>query len=181
MIEDLLIVPDIERAKIRVTLEPVWISDTVENAVMLVKNDAGKEIINNISEDFPLVLSDKDRLEQVIVNLIENAIKYSPNNKAVEVIFEEKGHLLDVTIKSIGPYCDENEILHLCDKGFRSENARIAQSTGQGFGLNFAKKICLAHNIGITFDSVYLNKDHGVKYGTFSVRLHFDNGAENTN
>lgn len=116
--------------------------------------------------------------ETLLFIILENAIKYSPNNKPVEVLFEEKNHLLDVTIKSIGPYCDENEILHLCDKGFRSENAKIAQSTGQGFGLNFAKKICLAHNIAISFDSVYLNKDHGIKYGTFFVKLHFDNSTE---
>ena len=119
--------------------------------------------------------------ETLLFILLENAIKYSPNNKPVDVIFEEKNHQLDVTIKSIGPYCDENEILHLCDKGFRSENAKIAQSAGQGFGLNFAQQICVAHNIGITFDSVYLKKDHGVKYGTFSVRLHFDNSAESNN
>lgn len=119
--------------------------------------------------------------ETLLFIVLENAIKYSPNNKPVDVIFEEKGHILDVTIKSIGPYCDENEILHLCDKGFRSENAKIAQSIGQGFGLNFAQKICLAHNIGISFDSAYMNKDHGVKYGTFRVHLHFDNSVESAN
>jgi len=109
---------------------------------------------------------------------LENAIKYSPKNKPVEVIFEENGHLLDVTIKSIGPYCDENEIVHLCDKGFRGENARIAQETGQGFGLSFARKICATHNIGLSFQSVYLNKDHGVKYGTFFVKLHFNTNVQ---
>ena len=57
------------------------------------------------------------------------------------------------------------------------ENARKTQQTGQGFGLNFAQKICLEHNIGISFESVYLNKDHGVKYGSFFVRLHFDNSS----
>lgn len=119
--------------------------------------------------------------ETLLFIVLENAIKYSPKNKPVDVIFEEKGHILDVTIKSIGPYCDENEILHLCDKGFRSENAKIAQSIGQGFGLNFAQKICLAHNIGISFDSAYMNKDHGVKYGTFRVHLHFDNSVESAN
>ena len=90
-------------------------------------------------------------------------------------MFEENNNLLDVTIKSIGPYCEENEILHLCDKGFRSENAKKAQETGQGFGLNFAKKICCAHNIDLSFNSVFLHKDHGVKYGTFYVHMHFDN------
>ena len=115
--------------------------------------------------------------ETLLFILLENAIKYSPNNKSVDVTFEENGNILDVTIKSIGPYCDENELLHLCDKGFRGENARKTQQTGQGFGLNFAQKICLEHNIGISFESVYLNKDHGVKYGSFFVRLHFDNSS----
>lgn len=42
------------------------------------------------------------------------------------------------------------------------------------------KMICIVidHNIGIAFDSTYLKKDHGVKYGIFSVRLHFNNSAE---
>ena len=116
--------------------------------------------------------------ETLLFILLENAIKYSPKNKPVEVIFEENGHLLDVTIKSIGPYCDENEFVHFCDIGFRGENARIAQETGQGFGLSFARKICATHNIGLSFQSVYLNKDHGVKYGTFFVKLHFNTNVQ---
>lgn len=118
--------------------------------------------------------------ETLLFIILENAIKYSPNNKPVEVIFNENAHLLDVTIKSIGPYCDENEIVHLCDKGFRGEDAKIAQEKGQGFGLNFAQKICLAHHIEMTFQSVYLNKEYGIRYGTFYVKLHFDNSIELT-
>ena len=116
--------------------------------------------------------------ETLLFILLENAIKYSPENKSVDVNFDERGSILDVTIKSIGPYCDENEILHLCDRGFRGENARIAQEKGQGFGLSFAKQICENHNIGISFNSVYSYKDHGVKYGSFTVTLHFDNTRE---
>lgn len=113
--------------------------------------------------------------ETLLFIILENAIKYSPNNKPVEVVFDEKSHILDITIRSIGPYCDENEILHLCDKGFRSEHAKLIQDSGQGFGLNFAKKICEIHNIGLEFESIYSHKDHSVKYGTFFVKLHFDN------
>lgn len=115
--------------------------------------------------------------ETLLFIILENAIKYSPNGKPVEVIFNEDAHLLDVTIRSIGPFCDENEIMHLCDKGFRSENAKIAQEIGQGFGLNFAKKICAKHNIGLAFDCTYSYKDHGIKFGFFSVHLHFDNST----
>ncbi len=115
--------------------------------------------------------------ETLLFIILENAIKYSPSGKPVEVTFSEDAHILDVTIRSIGPYCDENELMHLCDKGFRSENAKIAQEVGQGFGLNFAQKICAAHKIGLTFNCTYSHKDHGIKYGTFSVCLHFDNST----
>ncbi|MBQ3310883.1 hypothetical protein IJG72_02270 [bacterium] len=83
LIEDLLIVPDIERSKIRVKFEPVWTYNIISNAVMLVKNDVGKEIVVQMNEDFPLIYSDKDRFEQIIVNLIENAIKYSYENTPI--------------------------------------------------------------------------------------------------
>lgn len=113
--------------------------------------------------------------ETLLFILLENAIKYSPNGKPVDVYFNENGHLLDVTICSTGPYCDENEILKLCNKGFRGENAKVVQKNGQGFGLNFAQKICASHHIELSFSSEYSHKDHGVKYGVFSAVLHFDN------
>jgi len=114
--------------------------------------------------------------ETLLFIIFENAIKYSPDNSPVNVEFSEP-HLgvLDVKIDSIGPYCEENEIVHLADKGFRSESARMLNTSGQGFGLSFAKEVCEKHRIGIRFSSMYSHKDHGVKYGHFSVNLHFDN------
>lgn len=113
--------------------------------------------------------------ETLLFILLENAIKYSPSNKSVDVHFKQDGNILDVNIQSTGPYCDENELLHLCDKGFRGENAKKKKKKGQGFGLNFAKKICDDHHIDISFNCIYSGKDHGIKYGIFSVLLHFDN------
>ena len=116
--------------------------------------------------------------ETLLFIILENAIKYSPNNKPVEVLFNEDNNLLDVTVQSIGPYCDENEILRLSEKGFRSDSAKMVQKNGQGFGLNFAQKICNMHHIGLSFQCTYSYKDHGVKYGIFSVVLHFDNSTD---
>lgn len=112
--------------------------------------------------------------EILLFILLENAIKYSPDNKPINVSFLQNNNNLDITIESIGPYSDENEILHLCEKGFRGENAKAIQQKGQGFGLSFAKKICEQHSIPIRFNSIYSYKDHGIKYGTFQVHMHFD-------
>ncbi len=74
MVEDLLVVPDIEGERIRTFLEPIWLYKMVNSAILLV-NTEEKEIINNIPEDFPLIMADKDRLEQVFVNLLEKRNK----------------------------------------------------------------------------------------------------------
>lgn len=113
--------------------------------------------------------------ETLLFILLENAIKYSLEERSVDVLFTENLNYLEVKITSIGPYCDSGEIVHLCEKGFRGENAVMAKAEGQGFGLNFAKRICFDHGIEISFDSVYAFKDHGVKYGYFIVKLHFSN------
>ena len=75
MIEDLLVIPDIEGARLNVNLVNIPINSVIESSIMLVKNDANKEIINNIQDCGIEIVADTDRIEQVFVNLIENAIK----------------------------------------------------------------------------------------------------------
>ncbi len=139
LIEDLLVIPDIERDRIRVSLEPVWISDSVNNAITLVKNDAGKEIINNISEDFPLVIADKDRIEQVVVNLLENAIKYSYED--TPIIISGQYHAEEAKI-SIENQCDkipEDKLKTLFEKFIRIDDKTTRTTRGTGLGLFIVK------------------------------------------
>lgn len=113
--------------------------------------------------------------ETLLFILFENAIKYSPANEMINVFFNEKDEdCLNVRIESIGPYADENELLHLTDKGYRGENAKLIDKSGQGFGLSFAKVLCDIHRINIHFDCEYLKKDHGIKYGKFMILLDFN-------
>ncbi len=139
LIEDLLVIPDIERDRIRVSLEPVWISDSVNNAITLVKNDAGKEIINNISEDFPLVIADKDRIEQVVVNLLENAIKYSYED--TPIIISGQYHAEEAKI-SIENQCDKipgDKLKTLFEKFIRIDDKTTRTTRGTGLGLFIVK------------------------------------------
>ena len=88
MIEDLLVIPDIEGARLNVNLVNLPINSIIESSIMLVRNDAHKEIVNNVQDCEIEILADTDRIEQVFVNLIENAIKYS-NDKEFNDSFEE--------------------------------------------------------------------------------------------
>lgn len=153
LIEDLLVIPDIERDRIRVALEPVWISDTVENAITLVKNSEEKEIINNISEDFPLVIADKDRAEQVIVNLIENAVKYS--KEGTQITISGEYHSENATI-SIENQCDkipEEKLKTLFEKFIRMDDKTTRTTRGTGLGLFIVKGLVEAMNGKIKISS----------------------------
>lgn len=146
LIEDLLIVPDIERSKIRVKFEPVWTYNIISNAVMLVKNDVGKEIVVQMNEDFPLIYSDKDRFEQIIVNLIENAIKYSYENTPIIINgnFDE-----NYAIISIQNDCDtipEDKINQLFEKFIRLDDKTTRTTRGTGLGLFIVKGLVEAMN-----------------------------------
>lgn len=117
--------------------------------------------------------------ETLLFIILENAIKYSPDNKPITVNFEEpNSECLVAVIESTGPHCRTDELGKLGTKGFRGENAQQLDSTGQGIGLHFAKSICKQHNIDIEFSSRYMYKDHGVTYGTFTVKLHFDRNKQ---
>jgi len=153
LIEDLLVIPDIERDRIRVALEPVWISDTVTNALTLVKNNEEKEIVNNISEDFPLVIADKDRAEQIIVNLVENAVKYSKENTPITI--NGKYHSEEAII-SISNQCDkipEEKLNSLFEKFIRMDDKTTRTTRGTGLGLFIVKGLVEAMNGKIKISS----------------------------
>ena len=100
MIEDLLVIPDIEGNRLNFETRPVSISSVIENSIMLVKNDSNKEIINNIENCELEILADSDRIEQVFVNLIENAIKYSKENSSIILDYENEGNKLVLSVKN---------------------------------------------------------------------------------
>ena len=85
LIEDLLTIPDIEGMRLKTNIEQVWLPEVLEEAKILIKNKAEKEIIFNINEDFPLIEGDKGRLIQIFVNLLENACKYASENSSIVV------------------------------------------------------------------------------------------------
>lgn len=146
LIEDLLVIPDIERDRIRVSLEPVWISDTVENAITLVKNNEEKEIINQIPEDFPLVVADKDRSEQIIVNLVENAVKYARENTPIIISGSYDDKEAIITISNQCDKIPQEKLEQLFGKFIRMDDKTTRTTRGTGLGLFIVKGLVEAMN-----------------------------------
>lgn len=158
MIEDLLVIPDIEGARLNFDLKPVSINSIIETSVTLVKNDTNKEIINNIEDCSAEILADNDRIEQVFVNLIENAIKYSKGESPITLDYELRENTLVVSVKNDYDVIPREKLKTLFDKFTRIDDSTTRTTRGTGLGLYIVKGLVEAMNGEIR---IYSNEECG--------------------
>ena len=139
MIEDLLVIPDIEGARLNVNLVNLPINSVIESSIMLVRNDANKEIINNIQDCEIKILADTDRIEQVFVNLIENAIKYSKDDNPITLDYEIRDEKLVVSVQNDYDVIPREKLKTLFDKFTRVDDKTTRTTRGTGLGLFIVK------------------------------------------
>ena len=146
MIEDLLVIPDIEGAKLNINSEPVNLLNIVEASIYSVKNIETRETENNIPNDFPLIYADKDRLEQVMINLIGNAEKYSYPDTPITInayVIEDKAI---IEVSNQADYIDKESLDTLFDKFIRIDDKTTRTTRGTGLGLYIVKGLLEAMN-----------------------------------
>ena len=158
MIEDLLVIPDIEGAKLNFNLINIPINTVIENSILLVKNDSGKEIINNVQNCSTEIVADNDRIEQVFVNLIENAIKYSTEGSPITLDYETEGNKLIVSVKNEYDIIPREKLKTLFDKFVRLDDSTTRTTRGTGLGLFIVKGLVEAMNGEIR---LYSNDESG--------------------
>ena len=146
MIEDLLVIPDIEGARLNVNLVNLPINSVIENAIMLVRNDAHKEIINNVQDCEIEISADTDRIEQVFVNLIENAIKYSKEESPITLDYEIRDDRLVISVQNDYEVIPREKLKTLFDKFTRVDDKTTRTTRGTGLGLFIVKGLIEAMN-----------------------------------
>lgn len=157
MVEDLLVVPDIEGEKIRLNPEPLWVNKVIESVIMFV-NTENREFINNISEDFPLIMADKDRFEQVLVNVLENAIKYASEDTSIVIDSIIDGNFAKIYIKNKCDVIPEYKLNKLFEKFTRIDDQTTRTTRGTGLGLFIVKGLVEAMQGDI---KLYSNEQEG--------------------
>jgi two-component system, OmpR family, clock-associated histidine kinase SasA len=111
------------------------------------------QVTTDIPSDLPIVLADEERMRQVIVNLLDNAIKYTPQNGKVDVaILHRTAQKVQVSICDNGPGIPEDNLERIFEDRFRLE--RDVAQEGYGLGLSLCRRIVRAHYGQIWADSV---------------------------
>ncbi len=169
MVEDILVIPDIDGMRLNFDLKPVLVSSVIENAIMLVKNENHRQIVNNVVCDID-VMADNDRLEQVFVNLIENAIKYAKGESPVIVDYELRENELVLSVKNDYDIIPREKLKTLFDKFTRIDDGTTRTTRGTGLGLFIVKGLVEAMNGEIR---IYSNEECG-----FCVKVYLQLAVE---
>ncbi len=111
----------------------------------------------NISEDLPAAWADRERMIQVLINLLGNAIKYTPDGGEIMItaVHEKQHQAIHVTIQDTGLGIQANEQPRVFSKFFRSEDSEVRDRPGTGLGLYITKSLIEKQNGRIWFDSKY--------------------------
>jgi K+-sensing histidine kinase KdpD len=146
LIFNLLDISKIQAGKLTIEKQPVNISnmlrEIVQSSQVLYPSHT---LYLNLTEDF-IIDIDPVRIEQVFVNLINNAVKYSPNANNVNLRAEKNNNLLYITVHDSGIGIDSSNQHKVFDKFYRIEELSKNDTQGLGIGLYISAEIVKQHN-----------------------------------
>jgi len=147
--DDLTDLSNIELGKVSLRLEASSVGDIAESALAIIapRASAGQvKVEARLPADLPQVLADRDRLSQILINLVDNAVKYTPKGGQVIVDgrVDDRG-MVEVAVRDTGVGIPKADLPRLTERFYRVDKARSRDLGGTGLGLAIVKHLVLAH------------------------------------
>jgi heavy metal sensor kinase len=155
LVEDLLILARADAGGVPLDLRPLPVEALVRAAVAHFRGAAQEKAIALQAEGAasPTILGDPDRLRQLLTNLIDNAIAYTPAGGTVRLTWDQDGAFARVRVIDTGSGIAAEDLPHLFDRFYRADRARVRSSGGSGLGLAIVQWIVNAHGGRIGIES----------------------------
>ncbi|MEA3305897.1 MAG: ATP-binding protein, partial [Candidatus Omnitrophota bacterium] len=157
LIDDLLDLSKIESSKLKMSLKPWAIEPIIKRVVSGLNKQAKDKSITikiDIPKDISNILADEVRIAQVLLNLIDNAIKYTESKGSITVSANEQNKFIQVDVFDNGVGIPEKDLPRLFERFYRVDKARSRELGGTGLGLSIVKHIIQAHNGEVSVQSV---------------------------
>lgn len=156
LIGDFLSVSRLQTGKFVVNRQPTDVAKLVKDEISFLTTMSRQrqlKVSADIDTTLPQVFVDAEKLRQVIMNMIENALYYSKPRTTIHVRLASQDDSIIFTVKDTGIGVPADEQANLFSKFFRGSNARRKRPDGTGIGLFLARKVILAHEGTIIFES----------------------------
>lgn len=172
LIDGLLYLVDVEKKELQLDFRMIYVNYLLENVVKQLRPLAEKKNIELTftSNEHVQLEMDKGKIQQSLINIIGNAIKYTPDGGQVDVTLYRLRNQAVVRVRDTGIGIPEDEIPHIFDRFHRVDKARARATGGSGLGLSIAQQIVHLHQ-----GQIYAESEVGVGTTMFVVLpLHLD-------
>jgi len=156
LIGDLLILSELESGVTTPEAAPVAIGPVIDHVCTLLEEKALSKNISIIqpgSGETGEVLADRAKLEQVLVNLLDNAIKYTQDNGTITISSAETEGMLTIAVSDTGIGIPDNDLPRIFERFYRVDAARSREQGGTGLGLAIVKHILQLYGGSISVES----------------------------
>ncbi|HEY1293716.1 MAG TPA: response regulator [Chloroflexota bacterium] len=144
LINDLLDISRIESGRIKLEVAPIDLPPIIDSVVATLRpllEGKQQTLTTSVQPDLPTAMGDRDRVVQVVTNLVSNAHKYTQAGGSISVTAERTGELLRVAVKDNGMGIPEEDIPKLFTRFFRVDSSLTREIGGTGLGLSIVKSI----------------------------------------
>ena len=148
LVEDLLTISNIETKQTVLNFESVSLRKAIDTMLSLIEAKAELKNIsvrNNVSDNFPPIMANRDRLTQIFVNILDNAVKFTPNGGEISINASESESYTVVSIQDSGIGVPKDDISRLGERFYRVDKSRSRDLGGTGLGLSIVKHLMIAH------------------------------------
>lgn len=158
IVKDLLTLTRLDYNRMEMHMEPMDLRELGQKAAQAMEGQAagqGLTLDCRLPDSLPPVVGDAERIQQVIINIITNAIKYNKPRGAIHITGGTEGEKVFLRVEDTGIGVPKEDLKRLFERFYRVDKARSRESGGTGLGLAIAKQIVESHGGSIGFDSEY--------------------------
>jgi len=149
LLDDLTDLSNIELGRVSLKLAPTRLDEVAESVLAIIhpKAESGRVTLGSqLPSDLPPVLADRDRLAQILINLVDNAVKYTPEGGRVTLSARPvAGGRVEVAVADTGIGIPPADLPRITERFYRVDRARSRELGGTGLGLAIVKHLVLAH------------------------------------
>jgi len=157
LLDDLTDLSNIELSRVSLTLAPTRLDEVVESVLAIIgpKAESGRvRLGRELPSGLPPVLADRDRLAQILINLVDNAVKYTAEGGRVMVGARAvEGERVEVSVADTGVGIPPADLPRITERFYRVDKARSRELGGTGLGLAIVKHLVLAHGGELAIES----------------------------
>jgi histidine kinase len=169
LVRDLQELSRVEAGTLVIEPRSVHVSDLAQTACTQLDRqylEKGVELVNEVINDVPRVMADEDRIGQVLLNLLGNALQYTPAGGWVRISASSKGEFVETSVEDSGIGIDPEHIPHVFTRFYRVDKSRSRVGGGSGIGLTVTK-----HLVEASGGRIWVKRSGAGKGSTFSFTL----------